>query len=166
VTRDPRPPPTIVDAGAAKRPSTGDPFPRERLAALIRRLPRYARLAWRLGHDPSVSRLRRAAVAGAAIYVISPIDLLPGIIPGIGQLDDALIAIAALRLALSGLDPERRQEHLGSAGLADADLVDDLHTLRDTAGWLVRTGGRSAFRLSGRLAAAARGLGEGRAARR
>ena len=32
--------------------SDTDPFPRERVAATLRRMPRYGKLAWRLGRDP------------------------------------------------------------------------------------------------------------------
>ena len=60
--------------------------------ALVRRLPGYGRLAWRLARDPRLSRRRRTAVAAAAAYLISPIDLVPGIIPVAGQLDDAAVA--------------------------------------------------------------------------
>ena len=39
---------------------------------------------------------RSALVAGGA-YVISPIDLIPGFIPMLGQLDDLLVALLGLR---------------------------------------------------------------------
>ncbi|CAN5766960.1 hypothetical protein BH23CHL8_BH23CHL8_24530 [soil metagenome] len=161
MTRVPRPSrPVILKARSTDPDPAGDPFPRERLSALLGRLPRYGRLAWRLGRDPALSRLRRAAVLGAAAYVVSPIDLLPGIIPGIGQLDDVLVAIAALRLALSGLDSERRAEHLAAVGLADEDLMDDARTVGATAGWLVRTGARSAARVGRNVLGVTRGLRE------
>jgi hypothetical protein len=87
-------------------------------------------------------------VLGAAAYVVSPIDLLPGIIPGIGQLDDVLVALAGLRLALAGLDPAQRRAHLAAVGLAEDDLADDARTVGATAAWLARTGARSALRVS------------------
>mgnify|MGYP003520209849 CR=1 FL=1 len=40
-----------------------DPFPHEAFGALIRRVPSYGRLAWRLGRDPLLSRARRAALS-------------------------------------------------------------------------------------------------------
>ena len=143
---------------------TSDPFPREAFGALVHRLPAYARLAWRLGRDPLLSKTRRAAVLAAAGYVASPIDLLPGVIPVLGQLDDIAVALAALKLALRGLDPARRDEHLRTVGLADDDLMTDLRTLRATAGWIVRRGAGASGRL---LTASARASAEGgrRAAR-
>lgn len=119
-----------------------DPFPRERLFALVRRLPAYARLGWRLARDPRLSRTRRTAVAAAAAYLVSPIDLVPGIIPIAGQLDDAAVALLGLRFALRGLPAGDRQAHLDECGLTAADLDHDLGTVRKGAAWLLRRGGR------------------------
>ena len=124
-----------------------DPFPREDVARLVRRVPAYARLAWRLSRDPFLSRSRRTAVLGAAGYLISPIDLIPGMIPVLGQLDDLLILVLALRFALAGLSPEQRAAHLAAVGLQDDHLSEDLRALELTAAWLVRAGGRTAFRV-------------------
>lgn len=123
-----------------------DPFPRERVNALIRRLPAYLRLAWRLAKDPLLSKARRAAVLGAAGYLASPIDLVPGVVPVLGQLDDLAVALAALRLALAGLSPEQRRVHLEAVGLRDEDLADDLRTIGVTIAWIVRAGYRTTRR--------------------
>lgn len=121
-----------------------DPFPRERVQALLSRLGPYARLAWRLVREPLLSRGRRAAIAAAAAYLISPIDAVPGIIPVIGQLDDLAVALLAIRFALAGLDAERRRAHLGAVGLREDDLATDLATVGATGSWLVRAAGRTA----------------------
>lgn len=136
-----------------------DPFPRERFVALVRRLPGYARLAWRLTRDPRLSRRRRTAVAAAAAYLVSPIDLVPGIIPVAGQLDDAAVALLGLRYALRGLPAADRVAHLEASGLTAADLEDDLSTVRIGAAWLLRRGGRvGLWAARGLLRAAGRGL--------
>jgi uncharacterized membrane protein YkvA (DUF1232 family) len=120
-----------------------DPFPRSRIAAALRRMPAYLRLAWRLARDPLLGRARRAAVVAAAGYLASPIDLVPGVIPVFGQLDDIAVALAALRFALAGLDTEQRRAHLAAVGLEDGDLADDLRTVGATSAWLLRAGGRT-----------------------
>ncbi|HUR16989.1 MAG TPA: YkvA family protein, partial [Candidatus Limnocylindrales bacterium] len=84
-------------AGTLRR--LAEEFPRQEFTTLVKRLPRYAKLAWALARDPSLSRVRRAAVMAAAAYVVSPIDLVPGFIPVAGQLDDVAVALAAIRLA-------------------------------------------------------------------
>ena len=149
----------LAPVGAVARDRGGDPFPRERFVALVRRLPGYGRLAWRLARDPRLSRARRTAVAAAAAYVVSPIDLVPGIVPFAGQLDDAAVALLALRFALRGLPAADRQAHLDAAGLTAADLDHDLGTVRLGTAWLLRRGGRAGLWAGRRLVrAAARGL--------
>jgi len=146
-------------------------FPRDEFGALLRRLPAYGRLAWALAMDPRLSRARRAAVLAAAAYVVSPIDLVPGIIPVVGQLDDLAIALAAIRLALDGLRPEFRAERLAAAGLTQADLDADLRTTGAIAAWLARAAlstarevaaaaGRAADRVAAEMLAAGRSLRE------
>jgi len=132
-----------------------DPFPRDRVTAMIRRMPAYLKLSWRLGRDPLLSRARRAAVLGAAGYLASPVDLVPGVIPLIGQLDDIAFALAALKFALAGLDAERRQEHLGAVGLEDGDLSADLRAIGATSAWMVRAGARTTLRVAKGTARAA-----------
>jgi uncharacterized membrane protein YkvA (DUF1232 family) len=117
-----------------------DPFPGEPFGALIRRLPRYGKLALALGQDPTISRARRATVLAGAIYLISPIDLVPGLIPVLGQLDDLLVVFLALRAALNGLSPERRHAHLAEVGLAEADLATDVRALGSVTAWIGRRG--------------------------
>jgi len=115
-------------------------FPKDEFAALIKRLPAYAKLAFALARDPRLSRARRLAVLAAAGYVVSPIDLVPGIIPLAGQLDDLLIALGAIRLALDGLKPEWRAERLAAVGLTQVDIDADFRTTKALAGWMVRSG--------------------------
>lgn len=123
-----------------------DPFPRERLTATLRRMPAYLKLSWRLGRDPLLGRVRRAAVVGAAGYLASPVDLVPGFIPLAGQLDDIAVALGALKFALAGLDTDRRREHLGAVGLEDGHLAEDLRTIAGTSAWMVRAGARTTVR--------------------
>lgn len=50
------------------------------LIPVFRRLPAYGRLAWRAIRDPRVRGRHKAVLAAGAGYVLSPVDLLPGII--------------------------------------------------------------------------------------
>ncbi len=128
---------------------------------MARRMPAYLRLAWRLARDPLLSRARRAAVVGAAGYLASPIDLVPGVIPVLGQLDDLAVALAVIRLALSGLSPERRRLHLEAVGLTDTDLSADLRTIGAATVWILRVGARTTARVAtvgGRAAISGAGL--------
>jgi len=126
--------------------SDTDPFPRDRFGATLRRMPRYVKLAWRLGRDPLISRARRAAVLAAAGYLVSPIDAIPDVIPVIGRLDDIDVVLAALRFAMAGLDPVRRREHLDAVDLEDGDIAEDLRTVGATTAWTLRVGARTTAR--------------------
>jgi uncharacterized membrane protein YkvA (DUF1232 family) len=59
--------------------------------------------------DPRVAKLPRFAVLAAAIYLISPVDLLPDFaVPIVGWLDDATLIWMALRwLSRAGDDVEK-----------------------------------------------------------
>jgi uncharacterized membrane protein YkvA (DUF1232 family) len=58
----------------------------------LRALPDIARLIARLVGDPVLPRGVKIALAAAAIYLASPLDLIPDFIPFLGYLDDALLA--------------------------------------------------------------------------
>jgi len=60
--------------------------------ALLRALPDIARLIARLVGDPVLPRAAKIALAAAALYLVSPFDLIPDFIPVVGYLDDALLA--------------------------------------------------------------------------
>lgn len=62
-------------------------------------LPACVTLARRLRRDPRVPRRARVAVGFAALWVLSPIDLIPEFLPVIGPLDDVVVIALALRYA-------------------------------------------------------------------
>ncbi|MCA1674392.1 MAG: DUF1232 domain-containing protein [Actinobacteria bacterium] len=62
-------------------------------------LPACVTTARRLRRDPRVPRRPRSAVGFAAIWVLSPIDLIPELLPVIGPLDDVVVVALVLRYA-------------------------------------------------------------------
>lgn len=62
-------------------------------------LPACVTTARRLRSDPRVPRSAKVAVAFAALWVLSPIDLIPEFLPVIGPLDDVVVVALALRFA-------------------------------------------------------------------
>ena len=123
-----------------------DPFPRDAWTTLTGHAAGYLRLTVALVRDPAVSKHRRAALLAAAAYFASPIDLIPGIVPVLGQVDDLAVAMLAIRLALNALEPGRRQMHLAAAGLTDEALHDDLMAAGRLAAWTARAGVRTGLR--------------------
>jgi len=67
-------------------------------------LPTCDTTARRLRKDPRVPKRVKVAVAFAALWVLSPIDLIPEFLPVIGPLDD--IAAVALRYAARRIPPQ------------------------------------------------------------
>jgi uncharacterized membrane protein YkvA (DUF1232 family) len=60
-------------------------------------LPDCVTTARRLRRDPRVPRRAKLAVGVAALWVLSPIDLIPEFLPVIGPLDDIVVVALALR---------------------------------------------------------------------
>ena len=138
---------TDISAAEAEPGPNPDPFPREAWASLTRHAAGYLRLTAALLRDPAVSKHRRAALLAAAAYFASPIDLIPGIVPVLGQVDDLAVAMLAIRLALNALEPSRRQMHLAAAGLSDETLHEDLVATGRLAAWTARAGARTGLRI-------------------
>lgn len=63
---------------------------------------------WRAFRDPKTPKLAKVLLVAAAVYVISPIDIVPDVMPILGWLDDAAIVPLALA-AFAKLAARRRQ---------------------------------------------------------
>ena len=61
--------------------------------------------------DPRVPRSAKIWLGVAAVWLASPIDLLPEFIPVLGPLDDAIVAAAVLRHLVKRAGPEVVYEH-------------------------------------------------------
>jgi uncharacterized membrane protein YkvA (DUF1232 family) len=89
---------------------------RRRLKNLLLFIPNMLLLCARLLTDSRVPTTERALLAGAIVYAIIPFDLIPDMIPFVGQVDDAyLIALTLLRL-LERTDPKVVREHWNGGG--------------------------------------------------
>ncbi|MDX2044654.1 MAG: YkvA family protein [Acidobacteriota bacterium] len=86
------------------------------LKSVIMLIPNFLKLLYRLFKDSRVPMAEKAMLVGAIAYVVSPLDLLPDVIPFIGQVDDLyLIGLVVLRL-LARTDDEIIQEHWDGRG--------------------------------------------------
>jgi uncharacterized membrane protein YkvA (DUF1232 family) len=74
---------------------------------MLRALPDVARMIGRLVGDPTLPRSAKIALAAAAVYLASPIDLLPDFVPLLGYLDDALLVAVVVDGILSFVDRSR-----------------------------------------------------------
>jgi uncharacterized membrane protein YkvA (DUF1232 family) len=74
-------------------------------------LPNLVKLVARLLADPRVPRRSKIALGAAAAYVMSPIDLIPEVIPVIGWADDLILLLMALDALIDRTSPEIVEEH-------------------------------------------------------
>lgn len=105
---------------------------------MVTRLPMYARLGADLARDPDVPASAKASLVAAGAYAVSPIDLVPGIIPVAGQLDDLAALLLAIRFAIRLTPKEVSVPHLERAGITPQQIDADLTAVRDAAIWLAR----------------------------
>jgi uncharacterized membrane protein YkvA (DUF1232 family) len=61
--------------------------------------------------DPAVPRAAKVALGIAAVWLASPIDLLPEFLPFLGPLDDAVVAALVLRYLVRRSGPEVVRRH-------------------------------------------------------
>jgi uncharacterized membrane protein YkvA (DUF1232 family) len=66
--------------------------------------PRLLQLITRLARDPRVSGRAKTVLAGLAVYLASPVDLVPDFIPVLGYLDDVLLVAIVLDGLLTHVD--------------------------------------------------------------
>ena len=91
-------------------------------------LPNFVKLLTRLMRDSRVSMRRKAFIGAVLIYVISPIDLIPDFVIGIGRLDDLVLVSLAVDHLMSGTDEEVVREHWDGT-------EDGLDLVRSVFGW-------------------------------
>lgn len=97
----------IAQVGALLRRVVKAPWLKETLLAV----PRIALLVPKLLADERVPRRTKLALAGMAVYIASPWDLIPDFIPGIGQADDAIVLLLFVDAVLNQVDDAVILEH-------------------------------------------------------
>lgn len=84
---------------------------RSALIELVKLVPPCLALLRDILRDPEIPRRAKIAPALTIVYLAMPIDLIPDFIPGIGQLDDALIVAWAFRHLVASAGRERVEHH-------------------------------------------------------
>jgi uncharacterized membrane protein YkvA (DUF1232 family) len=85
--------------------------PRQLIQDTVLMIPNLVKLIARLLADPRVPRRSKMALAAAAAYVASPIDLIPEVIPVIGWADDLIFIMMALDALIARSGPEIVEEN-------------------------------------------------------
>ena len=104
-----------------QRPRTGA---KRTVIYYVRQLPAYLRLLGGLIVDKRVALFDKALVAGAIVYIISPIDLIPDFIPFFGEIDDLFLLVLALQHLVNNAGRKVLLDHWTGdpADLADLNL--------------------------------------------
>jgi uncharacterized membrane protein YkvA (DUF1232 family) len=105
-----------------------------RMGRLVIKLPTYARVVWGIVRDPRTPIGLKGLLLAALAYVVMPVDLIPDVIPIIGQADDLTVLLLVLDLFIQNAPAEVRAEHTARAKNGTADLDHDLAKLRHLMG--------------------------------
>jgi uncharacterized membrane protein YkvA (DUF1232 family) len=63
-------------------------------------------MVWTMLRNPAAPALSKLVVLLAAVYIISPVDLIPDVIPVLGWIDDGVISMLLFKLAFKLLPKE------------------------------------------------------------
>ena len=77
---------------------------------------RQARLAWRLFWDRRVPLWTKLIPPAALGYVLFPVDIIPDVALGLGQLDDIAVFLIGIKLFIELAPPDVVREHLLALG--------------------------------------------------
>jgi uncharacterized membrane protein YkvA (DUF1232 family) len=105
-----------------------------RMARMIWKLPMYARVIWGLVRDPRTPLPLKGLLGAGLAYLVMPFDLIPDVIPIIGQADDLTVLMLVLDLFIANAPAEVRRDHMERAKNGTADLDRDLGRLRSLMG--------------------------------
>ena len=83
----------------------------EAMMALLRDIPHFGRLVYRVARDPRVSKVDKALVVAALAYTAVPADAIPDVIPFLGELDDIVVVAVAIGRLINNVGVELLMEH-------------------------------------------------------
>lgn len=87
-----------------------------RMKNLLMFLPNMLLLCARLLKDSRVPLAEKALFAGAIVYVISPLDFIPDVLPFIGQVDDVYVVALTLLRLVNFTDENVVRQHWSGGG--------------------------------------------------
>ncbi len=87
-----------------------------RMRSFLMFLPNMVLLLGRLLKDSRVPTAEKALFLGAIVYVISPLDLIPDMLPFIGQVDDLYVVALTLLRLVNRTDESVVRQHWSGGG--------------------------------------------------
>lgn len=103
----------------------------------LREFLRQARLAWELFWDPRVPWPPKLIPPVTILYLLSPIDVIPDLTLGLGQLDDIAVLLLGFKLFIELCPPGLVREHLQALGgkidqwTTEEDVIEGEYEVQD-----------------------------------
>lgn len=85
-----------------------------RIGQLLLHVPSFAKLYWRLFRDRRVPLLPKALLVLIAVYLLSPLDVVPELLPVVGAMDDVAVAFGGLWLFVRLCPPPVVRAHVAA----------------------------------------------------
>lgn len=136
-----------ITIGRRKRRRTGRIMARR----LIRELPHLFRLVFRLIRDPAIPRFDKLLFAAVAVYMVTPLDLVPDVLGPIGWVDDFYLLGMALGRLVTSAGPERLLRHWSGDPHTLGYFVEGVEELGASLPVRIRRGLQNLVREPGRL---------------
>ena len=90
---------------------------------MLRALIDQFRLTWALMRDPRVPIWAKAIPVIGILYVLSPLDFIPDVIIGLGQLDDLAIVLGGMRLFAAVVPADIVEQHRAEIAGKPLDII-------------------------------------------
>jgi uncharacterized membrane protein YkvA (DUF1232 family) len=95
-----------------------------KLGALWFKFKTEIQMVWAMLRNPAAPAVSKLIALLAAVYIISPVDLIPDVIPVLGWIDDGVISLLLFQLAFKLL-PKEMYESLKAQFEKKGGKVDD-----------------------------------------
>ncbi len=89
------------------------------IADVLLNVPDFFYLLVKLANDPDVPNANRRQIVAAVIYFVSPLDVIPDVIPGLGWLDDLYLALIVIDGLMNAVDLDVIEKYW----LGDEDII-------------------------------------------
>jgi uncharacterized membrane protein YkvA (DUF1232 family) len=99
--------------------------------SFLRGLIKQVKLVWMLLKDGRVSALTKSVIPLSLLYIISPIDFVPDVLLGLGQLDDFGVILLGMTLFVK-LCPPELVDHYAKQLDYGADFFNDNETVESS----------------------------------
>lgn len=96
---------------------------------LLRELPNFFKLVFRLVRDPSVPGINKVLFGAVAVYMLTPIDLIPDFLGVLGWVDDLYLLGLALGRLMESAGPKALLRHWDGNPAALGYLVEGVEEM-------------------------------------